>query len=102
LLNTNADTAAGEIAAALRARQLVFLTDVPGVRSSAGETLTTLSPHQAAAMTEKGVIEGGMIPKVEACLRGAGAGVYSVIVDGRDEHALLRAADGARVGTTVG
>lgn len=101
LLNTNADTAAGAIAAALAARRLVFLTDVPGVKA-AGAVLPALPPERAAELVQSGVIEGGMIPKVEACLAAAAAGSESVIVDGREEHALLRAAEGAAQGTVVG
>ena len=101
LLNTNADTAAGAIAAALAARRLVFLTDVPGVKADGG-VLPALPPERAAELVQSGVIEGGMIPKVEACLAAAAAGSESVIVDGREEHALLRAAEGAAQGTVVG
>ena len=101
LLNTNADTAAGAIAAALAARRLVFLTDVPGVKAD-GTVLRTLPPARAAELVQSGVIEGGMIPKVEACLAAAAAGSWSVIIDGREEHALLRAAEGAAQGTVVG
>lgn len=101
LLNTNADTAAGAIAAALPARRLVFLTDVPGVKAD-GAVLPSLPPERAAELVQSGVIEGGMIPKVGACLAAAAAGSESVIVDGREEHALLRAAEGAAQGTVVG
>jgi acetylglutamate kinase len=66
LLNINADTAAGAIAAALRARWLAFLTNVPGVKSD-GEVLAALPPARAGELIAAGVIEGGMIPKVEAC-----------------------------------
>ncbi len=101
LLNTNADTAAGAIAAALAARRLIFLTDVPGVKAD-GAVLRALPPARAAELVESGVIEGGMIPKVGACLAAAAAGSESVIVDGREEHALLRAVEGAAQGTVVG
>jgi len=101
LLNINADTAAGAIAAALAARWLVFLTDVPGIRDEGGETLPTLSLPRAEELTTAGVIEGGMIPKVEACLRAAGAGCRSVIADGRRAGALLEAIE-EKTGTVVG
>jgi acetylglutamate kinase len=101
LLNTNADTAAGAVAAALAARRLVFLTDVPGVKVD-DAVLPVLPPSRAADLVQSGVIEGGMIPKVEACLAAAAAGSESVIVDGREEHVLLRAAEGAAHGTVVG
>lgn len=101
LLNTNADAAAGAVAAVLGARWLAFLTDVPGVKSD-GEVLAALAPARAEELMTAGVIEGGMIPKVGACLRAALAGSTSVIVDGREEHVLLRVVGGAASGTIVG
>ena len=101
LVNINADTAAGAIAAALRARWLIFLTDVPGVQR-AGKTLERLSVAEADDLVGSQVIEGGMIPKVEACLVAARAGCTSMIADGREEHALLAASEGRAVGTLVG
>lgn len=101
LLNVNADTAAGAIAAALGARWLAFLTDVPGVKDGSGGLLAELSPGDAAALMSAGVIEGGMIPKVEACLTAAGASAASVIADGRREHALLDVVEGRPTGTAV-
>lgn len=101
LLNVNADTAAGAIAAALGARRLVFLTDVAGVRSIAGDTLTELSAAEAEQLISAGVIEGGMIPKVEACLEAARAGAESTIADGRHAHVLLEVTEGRAAGTAV-
>src|SRR3989442_815613 len=74
LLNINADTVAGDIASALVARWLVFLTDVPGVCSGAGDVLSQISADEAGKLIQSGVIEGGMIPKMEACLTAALAG----------------------------
>ena len=101
LLNINADSAAGAIAKTLEARWLVFLTDVPGVRIREGAIADSLSPEQAGAFIEAGVIEGGMIPKVRACLSAADAGGRCLIVDGREEHALLRIIGGQMIGTTI-
>ena len=101
LLNINADTAAGAVAAALSARSLVFLTDVSGIRDEGGETLATLSGPRAEELSAAGVIEGGMIPKVEACLGAAAAGCRSVIADGRRAGALLEAIE-EKTGTVVG
>jgi acetylglutamate kinase len=101
LLNINADSAAGAVAKALRARWLVFLTDVPGVRSGNGAVADSLSPRQVGALIEDGVIEGGMIPKVRACLDAAEAGSKCLIVDGREEHALLRGIEGQITGTII-
>lgn len=102
ILNINADTAAGAIAAALKARWLVFLTDVEGVRGADGETLERLSPAEASELMQSGVIEGGMIPKVGACLTAVRAGCRGGIVDGRKEGALASVVDGDIVGTLVG
>jgi acetylglutamate kinase len=102
LLNVNADTAAGGIATAMGARWLVFLTDVGGVRTSQGDVVSHLGSDDAEALMGSGVIEGGMIPKVQACLAAARAGCQSVILDGREEHALMQAIYGQVAGTVVG
>ena len=102
LLNINADAAAGAIAAALSARWLGFLTDVSGVGTAEGVIATRLPAAEAHALIEAGVIEGGMIPKVQACLTAARAGCECVIVDGRDEHALLGLVESRTTGTVVG
>jgi acetylglutamate kinase len=90
-LNVNADTVAGAVAAAVAARDLVFLTDVPGVLGADGAPLPRLTPARCAALTAAGVIRGGMLPKIEACARAAAAGAISRIVDGRGAYPLLRA-----------
>lgn len=101
LLNINADSAAGAIAVALGAAWLVFMTDVPGVKD--GEfVIEELDAERARRLMEAGVIEGGMIPKVEACLHAAAAGCRAVILDGRREHALLGLIEGGTAGTLVG
>lgn len=102
LLNLNADTAAGEVAAALRAERLVFLTDVPGVMDASGAIRPALSPPEAQELLSSGVVAGGMIPKVEAALRAAQAGVRSVVVDGHEAGALRSALAGEPVGTRIG
>ncbi|MFN8617356.1 MAG: acetylglutamate kinase [Dehalococcoidia bacterium] len=94
LVNINADTVAGNIAAALQARQLVFLTDIDGVRGSDGNVIPALAPSRARELIADGTISGGMIPKVEACLHAAGLGVAVQIVDGRSSGMLL-ATEGA-------
>ena len=90
LLNVNADTVAGEIAAALRAERLVFLTDVPGVMDAAGAVRPRLSVAEAQDLLDNGTVTGGMIPQVEAALRAAAAGVPTAIADGR-QTGVLRA-----------
>jgi acetylglutamate kinase len=102
LLNINADTVAGEVAAALGATRLVFLTDVPGVKGATGDLVAALTADECAALIESGAIGGGMIPKVEACLRAADAGAEALIVDGRQPHALRAALSGSASGTRVG
>jgi acetylglutamate kinase len=91
--NINADTAAGEVAAALQAQKLVFLTDTPGLLrdpEDPASLIHQLSAAEAAHLTREGVIAGGMIPKVEACLKALDYGVDKThIVDGRVPHALL-------------
>jgi len=102
LLNINADTVAGEVAVALGAARLVFLTDVPGVKGGAGTFVPALSSAQCEALIASGAIGGGMIPKVEACLRAAEAGAVALIVDGRQPGALLAALRGTAEGTRIG
>lgn len=101
LLNTNADTAAGEIAAALHAERLVFLTDVEGVMDAERHVLGHLNAGEASAMIASGVAAGGMIPKLEAAVRAAGAGCATRIVNGRTAGALARVLAGGGGGTTV-
>jgi acetylglutamate kinase len=101
MLNLNGDTVAGEIAAALAAEKLIFLTDVAGIRDSSGQLVRRLSPEEAKALVTTGVASGGMIPKVEACLRALTAVPVTRIIDGRLPHALLREIEGQGDGTTV-
>ena len=103
IMNINADTVAGEVALALGAHWLVFLTDVPGIAGGDGRSLARLAPGEAAALVEEGVISGGMIPKVEACLRATTGGTRTAIIDGRQPHALLATLErGELAGTTIG
>ena len=88
LVNVNADEAAGWIAGAVGAREIVFLTDVEGVRGEDGAVLPELDAAAARALRGRGVIAGGMIPKVDACLFAADRGVPSRIIDGRAAGAL--------------
>jgi acetylglutamate kinase len=98
LVNVNADTVAGNIAAAVGARELVFLTDVDGVRGPDAAVIPRLTPAEARALIESGVVSGGMIPKVEACLHAVALGVLAQVVDGR-VAGMLRVRAGA--GTTL-
>jgi acetylglutamate kinase len=88
--NINGDTVAGAIAAALKADRLLLLTDVAGVKNAEGEVVTALSAAEVEAMTESGVIAGGMIPKTETALHAVRNGVRAcTIVDGRVPNAVL-------------
>jgi acetylglutamate kinase len=101
LLNINGDVVASEIAGALKAERLIFLTDVPGVRDSDGKFLSKLSAAEAKDMIAQGVIAGGMIPKVEACLKALSLVPSTQIIDGRSAGALLSAIEGKAVGTRI-
>ena len=101
LLNVNGDTSACEIAVALKASRLIFLTDVPGVKDGQGAVLSTLPRSQALSLMESGVVAGGMIPKVEACLRALPSVPTTQIIDGRSPGALVKALDGVHTGTTI-
>ena len=88
--NINADTAAGEIAGALKAEKFILMTDVEGVKDANGKLLTTLDAAEAKRMIAAGVISEGMIPKVECCIEALSNGVSKAhIIDGRVRHAVL-------------
>jgi len=88
--NINADTMAGAIAAALGAARLFLLTDVPGVLDGNGNLLTDLTPADIARLQEEGAVSGGMIPKLETCVKAVEAGCEAaVVLDGRVGHAML-------------
>lgn len=89
-LNVNGDTAAGEIAAAMKAAKMIFLTDVEGIRGADGKTITQISRNQLQALIETGVVSGGMIPKVQACMKALEGAERAHIIDGREPHALIR------------
>ena len=81
-LNINADTVAGEIARAIHARRLLFMTDVDGLLDADGELIATIDAVGAGELRENGVLTGGMIPKVDACLRAAETGTEAFIANG--------------------
>jgi acetylglutamate kinase len=100
LVNVNADEVAGAVAAGLGARLLIFVTDVEGVRGPDGKVLPRLDRAAIASLRGKGVVSGGMIPKLEACLVAAAEGCVTAIVSA-DRNALRRLADGGQAGTVV-
>jgi acetylglutamate kinase len=88
--NVNADTFAGAIAGALKAKRLLLLTDVEGVLDKSKSLIRELSANDARRLIADGTISGGMIPKVETCLYALDAGVEGVVIlDGRVPHAVL-------------
>jgi len=88
--NVNADTFAGAIAGALKAKRLLLLTDVPGVLDKSKKLIKQLSVDDARRLIADGTISGGMIPKVETCIYALEAGVEGVVIlDGKVEHAVL-------------
>ncbi|MCB0972297.1 MAG: acetylglutamate kinase, partial [Acidimicrobiales bacterium] len=104
--NINADTAAIAVAEALEAEKLIYLTDVPGVLTDTddpGSLVSSLSASRARLLIADGVVAGGMIPKVEACLAAVDGGVGSAhILDGRVPHVvLLELLTDAGVGTMI-
>jgi acetylglutamate kinase len=103
LLNVNADTVASAVAGAFRSPAALFLTDTPGVlfdRNDPTSRFVRLTQHHCKELITSGVISGGMIPKVEACLDALDAGAErAVILDGRDPHSLLHWLLGESVGT---
>ncbi|MDH5696007.1 MAG: acetylglutamate kinase [Dehalococcoidia bacterium] len=101
VLNINADAVAGEVAAAIAAERLIFLTDVVGVCDQSGNLLPHLSPGEAEALVASGVASGGMIPKIKACLRALSSTSTTSIIDGRQQHALLKEIEGHGGGTTI-
>jgi acetylglutamate kinase len=88
--NVNADTFAGAIAGALKAKRLLLLTDVPGVLDKSKQLIKQLTTDDARRLIADGTISGGMIPKVETCLYALEQGVEGVVIlDGRVPHAVL-------------
>ena len=91
--NINADYVAAEVAGALQAEKLLLLTDIEGIYADyhdKSSLISTLTRKEAQSMIEEGAIAGGMIPKVEACLRALEAGANKThIIDGRQPHSLL-------------
>jgi acetylglutamate kinase len=88
--NVNADTFAGAIAGALKAKRLLLLTDVPGVLDKSKSLISELSVADARRLIADGTISGGMIPKVETCIYALDQGVEGVVImDGKVPHAVL-------------
>jgi acetylglutamate kinase len=87
--NINADTVAAEVAVALGASKLILLTDVEGVLDKGGHAINELKRAEAHRLIGEGEVSGGMIPKLQACLRALDAVPFAHIIDGRTPHSLL-------------
>lgn len=101
--NINADLVAGDVAAALFAEKLIHLTDVTGINGENGRLVSTLTKREAERLIKAGVIDGGMLPKVESSLRALTGGAQKAhIIDGRVPHAiLLEVLTKAGIGTEI-
>jgi acetylglutamate kinase len=88
-LNINADSVAGDLARALHAEKLILFTDVQGVLDPSGNLIAELTASEVRELIQSGVIKGGMIPKVEACVRALDTVPRVHIIDGRSPHALI-------------
>jgi acetylglutamate kinase len=89
-LNINADYVAASVASALKAEKLILLTDVPGIMHKNNKIISALKKEQIKKLTKDGTITGGMLPKVQACLKAIEGGVSKThIIDGRVSHCLL-------------
>jgi len=89
-LNVNADTVAGEVARALQAEKFVLFTDVPGVLDNDNKVIPELQRDEVDTLIGNGTIRGGMLPKIQACLRALDTVPRAHVLDGRVPHALLR------------
>ena len=91
--NTNADAAAGRVAAALRARRLVYLCDVPGLMKDINDPtslISSLNADDVAGLVQDGTINKGMIPKTDSAVKALRSGVHRVhFIDGEQPHSLL-------------
>ena len=101
--NINADSVAGAVAAALKAKRLLLLTDVPGILDKQGALIESLSVDETQNLFADGTLNGGMIPKVKCCLEAVRAGVEkAMIIDGRIENCiLLELFTNAGIGTEI-
>jgi acetylglutamate kinase len=89
-LNINADYVAASVASALKAEKLILLTDVPGIIDKKGRIISTLKKQQIKKLVDDGTISGGMLPKVQACIKAIEGGVSKThIIDGRVAHCML-------------
>jgi acetylglutamate kinase len=100
-LNINSDTVAGELAYHLEAQQLILLTDVGGIMDGNGRIIRRMDVQRAKILLRSGVVRGGMIPKLAACLRAIERSTTADIIDGRQPDALLGCVQGRATGTRL-
>lgn len=100
-LNVNGDTVTGEVARAMGAQKVIFLTDVPGIMDGNGRLVPNLDRRRANILRQSGVIRGGMIPKLEACLIALEQVPAAEIIDGTQPEALLNCIQGKATGTKI-
>ena len=100
-LNINGDTVAGEVAGALGVERLIFLTDVAGVLDGNGRLIPRLDRRLAQLLLGSGVVRGGIIPKLQACIRALEQAPVADIIDGRQPEALLNCVRGRALGTRI-
>ena len=101
IYNTNADTAAGVIAKEIKAESIIFQTDVPGVLDSNKRVIPQMTKGQANDLIETGIAQGGMIPKIRACINALEYVNTGRIIDGRESGALLSAFTNENIGTRI-
>ena len=100
-LNINGDTSAGEIAKKISPERLVFLTDVPGIMDNNGRVIPRMNLTIAKNLISSGVIKGGMIPKLGACITALNDVKYADIIDGRKPNSLMDCVKDKRIGTRI-
>jgi len=102
--NINGDTAAGKLASAIKVDKLLLLTDIEGVCNDIKkrDVISTLNVKDIPLLKEKGIISGGMIPKIDCCIQAIEEGVKEVqIIDGRVQHIIFKALKEEDIGTTI-
>ena len=101
ILNINGDTAAGEIACSMKSESIIFLTYLDGILDEEKKLIDHIDRDGINKLIESEIVAGGMIPKVEACIRALDGVDFAKIMDGRNSHALLSLNSTDRIGTRI-
>ena len=101
ILNINGDTVAGEIARSMSAERLIFLTDVEGIMDASGRVIQRLNIRNAKLLLSSGMVKGGMIPKLGACIQALETVPVTDIIDGQKPGALMACMESASLGTQI-